>query len=52
MFIVYTLYLLADALKVPSRGYAEATGKFIRTKPHMNIGTIGTLQSRRILYLR
>ncbi|KAF8523130.1 translation elongation factor Tu [Hysterangium stoloniferum] len=26
---------------VPRRGYAEATGKFSRAKPHMNIGTIG-----------
>ncbi|KAA1468234.1 translation elongation factor Tu [Dentipellis sp. KUC8613] len=26
---------------VPSRSYAEVSGKFSRAKPHMNIGTIG-----------
>ncbi|KAI0313733.1 translation elongation factor Tu [Amylostereum chailletii] len=26
---------------VPVRGYAEANGKYARTKPHLNIGTIG-----------
>ncbi|PWN27530.1 putative TUF1-translation elongation factor TU, mitochondrial [Jaminaea rosea] len=34
----------AAALKVPSilsRSYADASGKFVRSKPHMNIGTIG-----------
>src|ERR1700677_1139248 len=28
---------------VPVRGYAEASAKFSRAKPHMNIGTIGNL---------
>lgn len=36
-----TLPSRASLLRVPVRGYAEASAKFSRAKPHMNIGTIG-----------